>query len=225
MFCLRDGWSFLMVLSKLQDGYNENIWDLINMIFRNIIMSLFPHSVSLSTSPSLSFTLSLISHFSVSLTWLQSWANMVQQTEHLSKIMKSHAEELNSGPLHRLTMMIKDKQQVKKSYQTVHQQIESELCKVMSMTPLLLHLKVTFFWSKSVAQQSWNVTLVWMVWKADQREGLPVQRGPKRFVFCSCERSHTMTSLSTGLAFQFIYMCFTYGNILKGCFRLLFGSL
>lgn len=55
---------------------------------------------------------------------------MVQQTEQLSKIMKSHAEELNSGPLHRLTMMIKDKQQVKKSYQSLHQQIESEMNKV-----------------------------------------------------------------------------------------------
>lgn len=54
---------------------------------------------------------------------------MVQQTEQLSKIMKSHAEELNSGPLHRLTMMIKDKQQVKKSYQSIHQQIEFELNK------------------------------------------------------------------------------------------------
>ncbi|KAF5892423.1 tyrosine-protein kinase Fer isoform X2 [Clarias magur] len=60
----------------------------------------------------------------------KSWAQMVQQTEQLSKIMKSHAEELNSGPLHRLTMMIKDKQQVKKSYQTIHQQIEFELNKV-----------------------------------------------------------------------------------------------
>lgn len=55
---------------------------------------------------------------------------MVQQTEQLSKIMKCHAEELNSGPLHRLTMMIKDKQQVKKSYQSLHQQIESEMNKV-----------------------------------------------------------------------------------------------
>ncbi|KAM9440974.1 tyrosine-protein kinase Fer isoform 4-T5 [Clarias gariepinus] len=60
----------------------------------------------------------------------KSWAQMVQQTEQLSKIMKSHAEELNSGPLHRLTMMIKDKQQVKKSYQSIHQQIEFELNKV-----------------------------------------------------------------------------------------------
>lgn len=60
----------------------------------------------------------------------KSWAYMVHQTEQLSKIMKSHAEDLNSGPLHRLTMMIKDKQQVKKSYHSIHQQIESEMCKV-----------------------------------------------------------------------------------------------
>lgn len=55
---------------------------------------------------------------------------MVQQTEQLSKIMKTHAEDLNSGPLHRLTMMIKDKQQVKKSFVGVHQQIEAEMYKV-----------------------------------------------------------------------------------------------
>uniref|UniRef100_A0A8C2ARJ5 Tyrosine-protein kinase n=1 Tax=Cyprinus carpio TaxID=7962 RepID=A0A8C2ARJ5_CYPCA len=60
----------------------------------------------------------------------KSWTHMVQQTEQLSKIMKCHAEELNSGPLHRLTMMIKDKQQVKKSYQSLHLQIESEMHKV-----------------------------------------------------------------------------------------------
>lgn len=55
---------------------------------------------------------------------------MIQQTEQLSRIMKTHAEDLNSGPLHRLTMMIKEKQQVKKSYLGVHQQIEAEMIKV-----------------------------------------------------------------------------------------------
>ncbi|XP_055995032.1 tyrosine-protein kinase Fer [Sorex fumeus] len=60
----------------------------------------------------------------------KSWLLMIQQTEQLSKIMKTHAEDLNSGPLHRLTMMIKDKQQVKKSYAGVHQQIEAEMMKV-----------------------------------------------------------------------------------------------
>uniref|UniRef100_A0A8C3HLS8 FER tyrosine kinase n=1 Tax=Chrysemys picta bellii TaxID=8478 RepID=A0A8C3HLS8_CHRPI len=59
----------------------------------------------------------------------KSWLLMVQQTEQLSRIMKTHAEDLNSGPLHRLTMMIKDKQQVKKSYIGVHQQIEAEMFK------------------------------------------------------------------------------------------------
>ncbi|KAG9487956.1 hypothetical protein GDO78_007648 [Eleutherodactylus coqui] len=60
----------------------------------------------------------------------KSWLHMVHQTEQLSKIMKSHAEELNAGPLHRLSVMIKDKQQVKKSYNSIHQQIEAELYKV-----------------------------------------------------------------------------------------------
>ncbi|XP_038626362.1 tyrosine-protein kinase Fer isoform X2 [Tachyglossus aculeatus] len=60
----------------------------------------------------------------------KSWSLMIQQTEQLSRIMKTHAEDLNSGPLHRLTMMIKDKQQVKKSYVGVHQQIEAEMFKV-----------------------------------------------------------------------------------------------
>ncbi|XP_052606188.1 tyrosine-protein kinase Fer isoform X1 [Peromyscus californicus insignis] len=60
----------------------------------------------------------------------KSWLLMIQQTEQLSRIMKTHAEDLNSGPLHRLTMMIKDKQQVKKSYVSIHQQIEAEMIKV-----------------------------------------------------------------------------------------------
>ncbi|XP_076770780.1 tyrosine-protein kinase Fer isoform X2 [Arvicanthis niloticus] len=60
----------------------------------------------------------------------KSWLLMIQQTEQLSRIMKTHAEDLNSGPLHRLTMMIKDKQQVKKSYVGIHQQIEAEMIKV-----------------------------------------------------------------------------------------------
>ncbi|XP_019306074.1 tyrosine-protein kinase Fer isoform X1 [Panthera pardus] len=60
----------------------------------------------------------------------KSWLLMIQQTEQLSRIMKTHAEDLNSGPLHRLTMMIKDKQQMKKSFIGVHQQIEAEMIKV-----------------------------------------------------------------------------------------------
>ncbi|XP_058512218.1 tyrosine-protein kinase Fer isoform X2 [Ochotona princeps] len=60
----------------------------------------------------------------------KSWLLMIHHTEQLSRIMKTHAEDLNSGPLHRLTMMIKDKQQVKKSYLGVHQQMEADMIKV-----------------------------------------------------------------------------------------------
>ncbi|OCT98549.1 tyrosine-protein kinase Fer isoform X2 [Xenopus laevis] len=60
----------------------------------------------------------------------KSWLHLVQQTEQLSKVMKTHAEELNAGPLHRLTTLIKDKQYVKKSYSNINQQIEAELYKV-----------------------------------------------------------------------------------------------
>ncbi|KAM4810274.1 tyrosine-protein kinase Fer isoform 2-T2 [Rhinophrynus dorsalis] len=72
----------------------------------------------------------------------KSWLHMVHQTEQLSKIMKTHAEELNAGPLHRLTILIKDKQQVKKSYSSIHQQIEAEMYKVTKTE--LEKLKVSY---------------------------------------------------------------------------------
>uniref|UniRef100_A0A670J3B4 F-BAR domain-containing protein n=1 Tax=Podarcis muralis TaxID=64176 RepID=A0A670J3B4_PODMU len=70
----------------------------------------------------------------------KSWLLIVQQTEQLSKIMKTHAEDLNAGPLHRLTMMIKDKQQIKKSYIGVYQQIEAEMFKVSHSIIILIFL-------------------------------------------------------------------------------------
>lgn len=60
----------------------------------------------------------------------QSWSQVVRQTEALGRVMRSHADELNSGPLHRLATLIRDKQQVKKSYQSLHQQLESHNHKV-----------------------------------------------------------------------------------------------
>ncbi|XP_078018387.1 tyrosine-protein kinase Fer isoform X2 [Epinephelus lanceolatus] len=60
----------------------------------------------------------------------KSWSQVVRQTEALGRIMRSHADDLNSGPLHRLATLIRDKQQVKKSYQSLHQQLESHNYKV-----------------------------------------------------------------------------------------------
>lgn len=69
---------------------------------------------------------------------------IVQQTEQLSKIMKTHAEDLNAGPLHRLTVMIKDKQQIKKSYVGVHQQIEAEMFKVYFKSTFYIIIHTSF---------------------------------------------------------------------------------
>nr|XP_020478131.1 tyrosine-protein kinase Fer isoform X2 [Monopterus albus] len=60
----------------------------------------------------------------------KSWSQMIRQTEVLGRVMRSHADDLNSGPLHRLATLIRDKQQVKKSYQSLHQQLESHNHKV-----------------------------------------------------------------------------------------------
>ncbi|XP_037341017.1 tyrosine-protein kinase Fer isoform X1 [Pungitius pungitius] len=60
----------------------------------------------------------------------KSWSQVVRQTEALGRVMRTHADDLNSGPLHRLATLIRDKQQVKKSYQSLHQQLESHTHKV-----------------------------------------------------------------------------------------------
>uniref|UniRef100_A0A3B4FJI7 Tyrosine-protein kinase n=1 Tax=Pundamilia nyererei TaxID=303518 RepID=A0A3B4FJI7_9CICH len=72
----------------------------------------------------------------------KSWSQVIRQTEALGRIMRSHADDLNSGPLHRLATLIRDKQQVKKSYQSLHQQLESHIHKVTRTD--LDKLKVTY---------------------------------------------------------------------------------
>uniref|UniRef100_H3C4I8 Tyrosine-protein kinase n=1 Tax=Tetraodon nigroviridis TaxID=99883 RepID=H3C4I8_TETNG len=60
----------------------------------------------------------------------KSWSQVIRQTEALGRVMRSHADDLNSGPLHRLATLIRDKQQLKKSYQSLHQQLESHNHKI-----------------------------------------------------------------------------------------------
>ncbi|TMS08031.1 Tyrosine-protein kinase Fer [Larimichthys crocea] len=69
-------------------------------------------------------------------------SKVIRQTEALGRVMRSHADDLNSGPLHRLATLIRDKQQVKKSYQSLHQQLESHNHKVTRSD--LDKLKVTY---------------------------------------------------------------------------------
>ncbi|XP_073424727.1 tyrosine-protein kinase Fes/Fps isoform X2 [Dendrobates tinctorius] len=46
----------------------------------------------------------------------QAWSTVVTQTENLSHILRNHSDTLNSGPLKKLTDLIREKQQLKKSY-------------------------------------------------------------------------------------------------------------
>ncbi|XP_056434801.1 tyrosine-protein kinase Fer isoform X1 [Gadus chalcogrammus] len=72
----------------------------------------------------------------------QSWTQLVKQTEELGRVMRGHADDVNSGPLHRLATLIRDKQQVKRSYQTLHTTLDSERSKVTKAD--LEKLKATY---------------------------------------------------------------------------------
>ncbi|KAM9311381.1 tyrosine-protein kinase Fes/Fps [Gastrophryne carolinensis] len=67
----------------------------------------------------------------------QSWSTMVTQTENLSHMLRNHSDALHSGPLKKLSDLIREKQQLKKTYgdqwmllnqdyiKTTHQEIEN----------------------------------------------------------------------------------------------------
>ncbi|XP_072258858.1 tyrosine-protein kinase Fes/Fps isoform X2 [Pyxicephalus adspersus] len=46
----------------------------------------------------------------------QSWSTMVTQTDNLSHLLRNHSDTLHSGPLKKLSDLIREKQQLKKSY-------------------------------------------------------------------------------------------------------------
>ncbi|NWS02114.1 FES kinase, partial [Motacilla alba] len=58
--------------------------------------------------------------------FLQSWWVLVSQTETLSQILRRHAEELAAGPLAKLSLLIRDKQQLRKAFSEQWQQLSQE---------------------------------------------------------------------------------------------------
>ncbi|XP_023581724.1 tyrosine-protein kinase Fes/Fps isoform X2 [Trichechus manatus latirostris] len=62
----------------------------------------------------------------------QSWAEITSQTEGLSRLLRQHAEDLNSGPLSKLSLLIRERQQLRKSYSEQWQQLQQELTKTHS---------------------------------------------------------------------------------------------
>lgn len=61
---------------------------------------------------------------------LQSWVEITSQTEGLSRLLRQHAEDLNSGPLSKLSLLIRERQQLRKTYSEQWQQLHQELTKV-----------------------------------------------------------------------------------------------
>ncbi|XP_023669951.1 tyrosine-protein kinase Fes/Fps [Paramormyrops kingsleyae] len=70
----------------------------------------------------------------------KTWNTMVSQTESLSRILRKHSEDLLVGPVSKLTLLIRDKQQLRKTYgeqwsllgQDLNRVTQAELEKVKS---------------------------------------------------------------------------------------------
>ena len=60
----------------------------------------------------------------------QSWWVLASQTETLSQILPRHAEELAAGPLAKLSLLIRDKQQLRKAFSERWQQLSQEYTRV-----------------------------------------------------------------------------------------------
>uniref|UniRef100_A0A5F8GAV8 Tyrosine-protein kinase n=1 Tax=Monodelphis domestica TaxID=13616 RepID=A0A5F8GAV8_MONDO len=63
----------------------------------------------------------------------QSWAEITRQTESLSRLLRQHAEDLNSGPLSKLSILIRERQQLRKSYSEQWQQLQQDLTKIHNL--------------------------------------------------------------------------------------------
>ncbi|XP_028258188.1 tyrosine-protein kinase Fes/Fps [Parambassis ranga] len=60
----------------------------------------------------------------------KSWGVLVSQTEALSQVMKKRSEDLLDGPISKLTLLIRDKQQLRKTYSEQWNLLRQELTKV-----------------------------------------------------------------------------------------------
>ncbi|XP_072474899.1 tyrosine-protein kinase Fes/Fps [Notamacropus eugenii] len=63
----------------------------------------------------------------------QSWTEITRQTESLSRLLRQHAEDLNSGPLSKLSILIRERQQLRKNYSEQWQQLHQDLTKIHSL--------------------------------------------------------------------------------------------
>ncbi|XP_066557715.1 tyrosine-protein kinase Fes/Fps [Amia ocellicauda] len=60
----------------------------------------------------------------------KSWSTLVSQTQSLSRVLRKHSEDLTLGPLSKLTLLIRDKQQLRKTYGEQWSSLNQELTRV-----------------------------------------------------------------------------------------------
>ncbi|XP_053128393.1 tyrosine-protein kinase Fes/Fps isoform X2 [Hemicordylus capensis] len=65
----------------------------------------------------------------------QCWWSLVTQTEALSQVLQRHAEALVAGPLQKLGLLIRDKQQLRRSYQEQWQQMSQDFTRATQQEP------------------------------------------------------------------------------------------
>uniref|UniRef100_H9G971 Tyrosine-protein kinase n=1 Tax=Anolis carolinensis TaxID=28377 RepID=H9G971_ANOCA len=65
----------------------------------------------------------------------QCWWSLVTQTEALSQILQRHAGSVLSGPLHRLGLLIQNKQQLRRTYSEQWQQMSQEFTRATQQEP------------------------------------------------------------------------------------------
>ncbi|XP_034988068.1 tyrosine-protein kinase Fes/Fps [Zootoca vivipara] len=65
----------------------------------------------------------------------QCWWSLVTQTEALSQLLQRHAEALVSGPLHKLGQLIRDKQQLRRSYSEQWQHMNQDFLRTTQQEP------------------------------------------------------------------------------------------
>lgn len=69
----------------------------------------------------------------------KSWGVLVSQTDVLSQLMKKNSEDLLDGPISKLTLLIRDKQQLRKTYTEQLHLHKQELGKVSDRQPHMRH--------------------------------------------------------------------------------------
>ncbi|XP_054858939.1 tyrosine-protein kinase Fes/Fps isoform X2 [Eublepharis macularius] len=65
----------------------------------------------------------------------QCWWSLVTQTEALSQLLQQHAEALLSGPVHKLSLLARDKQQLRRCYNEQWQQLSQEFARATQQEP------------------------------------------------------------------------------------------